>query len=96
MPLFGQGDNEFSPLQMARYISMLANGGQKINVSIIDTIRNTDGSEVSREEINQFVNKKLGLEEDNTENIQINQNNLKAVLEGMKSVTSDSRRNSLC
>lgn len=86
----GQSDNEFSPLQMARYISMLANGGHKVDVSIVKTIRNTDGSETSREEINQFVNKKLGLEDDNTENIEINQNYLNAVLEGMRSVTSDS------
>ncbi len=85
----GQGDNEFSPIQMARYISMLANGGHKIDVSIVKTIRNADGSEVSREDINKFVNKKLGLEEDTTEELQINQNHLKAVLQGMKSVTSD-------
>ncbi len=86
----GQSDNEFSPLQMARYISMLANGGHKVDVSIVKTIRNADGSEASREEINQFVNKKLGLEEDNSENIEINQSYLSAVLEGMRSVTSDS------
>lgn len=86
----GQGDNEFSPLQMARYISMLANGGKRIDVSIVKTIRNTDGSEVSKEEINQFVNKKLGIEEEETEDIEINQTYLNAILEGMKSVTSDS------
>lgn len=86
----GQSDNEFSPLQMARYISMLANGGKQIDVSIVKTIRNADGSEVSKEEINQFVNKKLGLEDNDTEEIEINQSYLNAVLEGMKSVTSDS------
>lgn len=86
----GQGDNEFSPLQMARYISMLANGGRKIDVSIVKTIRNADGSEVSKEEINQFVNKKLGLEEDNSGDMEINRDYLSAVLQGMKSVTSDS------
>ncbi len=86
----GQSDNEFSPLQMARYISMLANGGKKIDVSIVKTIRNADGSEASKEEINRFVNKKLNLEQDNTENLEIKQENLNAILEGMKSVTSDS------
>ena len=86
----GQGDNEFSPLQMARYISMLANGGHEVDVSIVKTIRNADGSEASREEINQFVNKKLGLEEDSSGDMNINQDYLNAVLEGMKSVTSDS------
>lgn len=85
----GQSDNEFSPLQMARYISMLANGGHKVDVSIVKTIRNADGSEVSREEINQFINRKLNLEQDDTEDLEINQNYLKAILEGMNSVTSD-------
>lgn len=86
----GQGDNEFSPLQMARYISMLANGGHKIDVSIVKTIRNADGSEVSKDEINKFINNKLGLQEDNTQELQMNQDYLKAILQGMKSVTSDS------
>ena len=86
----GQLYNEFSPLQMAKYISMLANGGKGIDVSIVKTIRNADGSEVSKDEINQFVNQKLGLEEEQTEDIQINQANLDAVLQGMQSVTSDS------
>ncbi len=85
----GQSDNEFSPLQMARYISMLANGGKKIDVSIVKTIRNANGSEVSREEINKFVNQKLGLQDDQTEEISINKDYLKAVLGGMQSVTSD-------
>lgn len=86
----GQSDNEFSPLQMARYISMLANGGKKIDVSIVKTIRNADGSEASKEEINRFVNAKLGIKEEETEDIEINQTYLNAILEGMKSVTSDS------
>lgn len=86
----GQLYNEFSPLQMARYISMLANGGHKVDVSIVKTIRNADGSEVSKDEIKQFVNKKLGIEQEETEDIQINQSYLNAVLNGMKSVTGDS------
>ena len=44
---------------------------------------------MSREEINQFINNKLGLEQDSSEDMQINQNYLNAVLEGMRSVTSD-------
>ena len=75
---------------MARYISILSNGGKRVNPTIIKTIRNADGSEASREEIEKFVNSKLNIPEENVENIEINQNNLNAVLEGMKSVTSDS------
>lgn len=87
--VIGQGDNEFSSLQMAKYISILANGGHKIDVSIAKGIQNTDGTEVSKDEINKFVNQKLGLEEDSAEEINIDQNNLKAVLEGMRSVTNE-------
>lgn len=86
----GQLDNEFSPVQMARYISMLANGGHRVYPTIIKTIRNSDGSEVSKEEIDQFVNTKLGIEQEEVEDLEINQQNLSAILEGMRSVTQDS------
>lgn len=85
----GQGDSEFSPLQMAKYISMVANGGKKIDVSIIKTIRNADGTEVSRNDIDQFVKAKLNLGEDTTQDINIKPENLSAILEGMRSVTQD-------
>lgn len=85
----GQGDNEFSPLQMAKYISMLANGGKNVDVSIVKTIRNADGSEVSKDDINNFVNQKLGLEAESTEDLNINPQNLQVILEGMRSVTDE-------
>ena len=85
----GQGYNRFTPLQMTKYISMIANGGNKIDVSIVKTIQNEDGTEVSKEEINNFVNKKLGLSDNSDEeNITLNKEYLNAVKEGMKSVTS--------
>ncbi len=85
----GQGDNEFSPLQMAKYISMLANGGNKIDVSIVKTIRNSDGTEESRDNINKFIKQKLGLEDEQDQDVTINSQNLKTVLEGMRSVTEE-------
>lgn len=85
----GQGYNKFTPLQMTKYISMIANGGRNIDVSIIKTIQNSDGTEVSKDEINKFVNKKLGLADDEqNEDINLNSDYIKAVKEGMKSVTS--------
>lgn len=74
---------------MAKYISMLANGGKNIDVSIVKTIRNADGSEVSKNEINEFVKQKLGLEDDTTGDLNINPENLQVVLEGMRSVTDE-------
>ena len=85
----GQGLDSFSPLQIAKYISMLANGGNDIDVSIVKSIVNSDGTEVSTEEINNFVNQKLGLQEETTEDLSIDQQNLSAILSGMQSVTSD-------
>ena len=86
----GQGYNKFTPLQMAKYISIIANGGNKIDASIVKTIRNQDGTEVSRDEINNFVKERLGLgDTEDTENITLNQQYVQAVKEGMRSVTSD-------
>lgn len=85
----GQGYNKFTPLQMAKYISMVANGGSNIDVSIVKTIQRPDGSQVDKGEIDEFVNKKLGLDSHNqAEELVINADYLKAVKEGMKSVTS--------
>ena len=85
----GQGLDSFSPLQMTKYLAMVANGGKPIDVSIIKTIRKPDGTEASKEEINNFVNQKLGITEEQTEDLNINEQNLDAIRQGMKSVTSD-------
>lgn len=84
----GQGYNKFTPLQMAKYISMVANGGNKIDVSIIKNVLRPDGTEVSREEINNFVNTKLGVTNEEQEEITLNSEYINAVKVGMKSVTS--------
>ena len=84
----GQGYNKFTPLQMTKYISMIANGGNDVDVSIVKTIQNADGTEVLKDEINEYVKEKLGLTEENNENITLNKDYVNAVREGMKSVTS--------
>ena len=43
----GQGNNSFTPIQMAKYTSMLANGGQDIDVTVIKSVIDADGNEVS-------------------------------------------------
>lgn len=86
----GQTYNSFSPLQMAKYVSMLANGGKDIDVTLVKSIIKADGSEVSKDEINQFVNKKLGIIDTNSEKLDIKKENVQAILKGMKGVTSES------
>lgn len=87
--VIGQAENSFSPLQIAKYISMLANGGKNIDLTLIKTIINQDGTEVPREEIDSYVDKKLGRVNENKEDLNISEENIKAILKGMKSVTSD-------
>lgn len=87
--VIGQGDNSFTPLQMVKYVSMLANGGKQIEPTIIQSVQNYDGTEVSKDEISKYVDGKLGLYEKNVENLQLKQENLNTILEGMKSVTGE-------
>ena len=75
---------------MAKYVAMVANGGKKIDVTIVKSIVNADGSEVPRNEYESYVNEKLGLTEDDTEELNFSQENINAVLEGMRGVTSES------
>lgn len=83
----GQGLNSFTPLQMAKYVAMVANGGNKIDTTIIKSINQSNGTQVSRNEIDEFINEKLGLEADNSEDLNISQETINAVREGMRSVT---------
>lgn len=85
----GQLSNTFTPVQMAKYTAMIANGGKNLNVTIIKAIKNSDGTEVSRNEIESYVSKILGVEENSGSNLSITQQNLDAVKQGMKGVTSD-------
>lgn len=83
----GQGYNNFTPVQMAKYISMVANGGHKIDLSIVKSVIKSDGTQVPDSEIREFTDKKLGIEPDNTEDLQISEETMNAVLEGMRAVT---------
>lgn len=85
----GQGDNNFTPIQMAKYLSILVNGGKQINPTIVKSIINADGSEVSKQEIRESVDSKLGVTLEEQEDINIKKENLDAILEGMRDVTSE-------
>lgn len=87
----GQSYNNFTPIQMAKYISMLANGGKDIDVTLIKTVIDSDGNQMSKDQIDEYVNRKLGIDSNKeSEQLNISEDNLKAILEGMKGVTSES------
>ena len=86
----GQSYNTFTPLQMAKYVAMIANRGKKLDVTVVKSIINSDGSEVPRDEYEEYVNEKLGITEDDGEDLTFNPDNINAILEGMRGVTSES------
>lgn len=85
----GQSYNSYTPIQMAKYISMLANGGKPIDVTIVKSVIDVNGNQIPKEEITKFVNAKLGLEKQEKEDLNIKKENLEAILKGMKGVTSE-------
>lgn len=85
----GQSYNSYTPIQMAKYISMLANSGEPIDVTIVKSINDVNGNQVSKEDITKFVNAKLGLTKEKKENLNIKKENIDAILKGMKGVTSE-------
>ena len=86
----GQSYNTFTPIQMAKYVSMIANRGKKLDVTIVKSVVNPDGSEVSRDEYENEIHQKLGLENDDSEEMSFDETNINAILEGMRGVTSES------
>ena len=87
--VIGQAENNFTPIQMARYIAMLTNGGKKLDLTIIKDIINNQGESIKTEEVKEYINKRLGIEKTSEENLKIQKENLKTVLEGMQSVTEE-------
>jgi len=85
----GQGINSFTPVQVAKYISMLANGGSKLDLTIVKSVVQSNGTQIAKSEINEFVKNKLNILEDTSEDLALNYDNLKTVWGGMRSVTGD-------
>lgn len=84
----GQGDNNFTPMQIAKYISSIANGGNVVKPTIVKSILNSDGSEVLRDEITQYTNEKLGYS-DTDDGITISQESVNVAKEGMRMAASE-------
>jgi cell division protein FtsI/penicillin-binding protein 2 len=82
-------------MQMAKYIAMLTNGGKQIDITLIKNVTTQVGTNIDKTEVNSYINNRLGIKNETKEEMEIKQENLKSVLEGMKSVTTETRRNSI-
>lgn len=85
----GQLNNQFTPIQMAKYTSMLANGGNVVQPTLVKSIKKVDGTEIAKEEYEAYFNERLGIPAEEEDGITLNPENLRTVLEGMRSVTSE-------
>lgn len=85
----GQSYNDFTPLQVAKYISMVANGGHKIKPTVIKNVINSSGTPIAKSEIDAFVKNKLNIPDDTSPNYEISQDTINEVLSGMKAATED-------
>ena len=83
----GQSSNEFTPIQLANYISAIANGGKLNKVSIVKEVYN-EIERISSSEIEEYVNKITGVDF-KSKNIEIKPEYINAIKEGMLSVTSE-------
>ena len=84
----GQGDNNYTPMQIAKYISSIANGGTVVNPTIIKSILNSDGTEVLHGNIKKYTNEKLGNQETN-DGISISAESIAVAKEGMRMAASE-------
>jgi penicillin-binding protein 2 len=50
----GQGNNAYTPLQMANYIATIANGGYRHNISIVKNIKTFDGKDTDYAPLREF------------------------------------------
>lgn len=71
--VIGQGQNSYTPIQMARFMAIFANGGNKVKASVVDKTVSYDNKEVLFE--NTPESEKINFNNDK---------NLQYVLEGMR------------
>ena len=74
---------------MVKYISMIANGGHPIDLSIVKNVINSNGTQISKNELDEYVAQKLGRTMEKTEDRNLSQETINAVHEGMRSVAEE-------
>ena len=85
----GQSYNDFTPVQVAKYIAMVANRGRVVNPTIVKNVVTSDGKQVSTQELNDYLFEKDGIVADDIESIAFDENYINTVLNGMRGVTDD-------
>lgn len=72
---------------MARYISIIANGGDFVNPTLIKEVKDIEGNRIPKDEIRAYTNELLGIEE-HTSEVEVFKQTLDTIKAGMRLVTS--------
>lgn len=83
----GQSYNSFTPIELVNYIATLANGGILNKVTVIKSVTNKDVN-ISDEELNEYAKQITGVDFKKINN-NLNKDYVKAIVDGMESVTSE-------
>ena len=86
--VIGQSYNSYTPIQLANYISTLANGGTLNKVSVIKNISKNEYENFSSNEIVKYIQETMGYTFVSTK-LDINPKHTDAIIDGMRSVTSE-------
>jgi len=88
----GQSYHSFTPIQIARYAAILANGGNRVQPHLIKSVIKADGTILEYSEVQNDIHETLGYEENDTipEKIDLQDTTIDAIFSGMESVTGDS------
>jgi len=85
----GQSYNNYTPIQIARYVSIIANGGNFINPTLIKEVKDIQGNIIPKEEIKKYTNKLLGVESEHNQQVNVSEETINTIKAGMRLVTSE-------
>ena len=86
--VIGQSYNSFTPVQLANYISTLANGGTLNKVSVVKNVTTNEYENIPNSEIVAYIEDITGYKFRSTK-LTLNEKHVDAIVEGMRSVTSE-------
>lgn len=85
----GQSGNSFTPIQLANYISTLANGGTLNKVTLIKDIKDSKEIEADLNDVGKYTEEYTGVSFE-SRNIDLKSEYIDAIKQGMLSVTTES------
>ena len=85
----GQSYNAYTPIQMAYYISTIANKGKRTDLTIIKDVKSQNGKDEDTIKIRNTVKENVGASIDKKQDVEISDEAINAIFAGMRSVTGD-------